>query len=399
MSSLPEHFEEFAEARRNGFLQVKKLKDSGAKIVGTFCQYTPAEIMDAAGLYQVGLCGKSAAPIPAAETRLPANLCPLIKASYGHALEDSCPYAYFSDMVMGETTCDGKKKMYEMLSELKPMYVIHLPNVPDPGRSLKPWTMEVRAFKESIEAFFDIKITDEALREAIKWGNKERIQAARIYELGKLDPPAITGMHMRHVLDGEQYMFDKQSRYDTVKEILDRCEEDRRNGKGPYQLDEHPLRILISGAGLGGTEDKIIGVIEELGAAVVCYEGCSGISSRRRLIEESDIKDPIECIAEKYLEVPCAVMSPNDRRLEQVKETINEWKVDGVVHVHLHSCHPFGIESRRIEKVCAEMDTPFLRIETNFLPNDAGQIRTRIEAFLELLDDKRMARKEHANDE
>ncbi|MBQ0059730.1 MAG: 2-hydroxyacyl-CoA dehydratase [Lachnospiraceae bacterium] len=399
MSSLPEHFEEFAEARRNGFLQVKKLKDSGAKIVGTFCQYTPAEIMDAAGLYQVGLCGKSAAPIPAAETRLPSNLCPLIKASYGHALEDSCPYAYFSDMVMGETTCDGKKKMYEMLGEIKPMYVIHLPNVPDKRRSLKPWTMEVRAFKENIEAFFGVEITDEALREAIKWGNKERIQAARIYELGKLDPPAITGMQMRHVLDGEQYMFDKQSRYDHVEEILNRCEEDRLQGRGPYQLDEHPLRILISGAGLGGTEDKTIGVIEELGAAVVCYEGCSGISSRRRLIEESDTKDPIECIAEKYLEVPCAVMSPNDRRMEQVRDTIIEWKIDGVVHVNLHSCHPFGIESQRIAKVCAGMDIPFLRIETDFYPNDAGQIRTRIEAFLELLEDNRITRKESENHE
>lgn len=397
MASLPEHFEEFAEARRNGFLQVKKLKDSGANIVGTFCQYTPAEIMDAAGLYQVGLCGKSAAPIPAAETRLPANLCPLIKASYGHALEDSCPYAYFSDLVMGETTCDGKKKMYEMLGELKPTYVIHLPNVPDSRRSLKPWTMEVQAFREAIESFFQVKISDDALREAIRWGNLERIQAARIYELGKLDPPAITGLQMRHVLDGEQYLFDKQLRYKKVGEILDRCEEDWRMGNGPYSLDEHPLRILVSGAGLGGTEDKTISVIEELGAAVVCYEGCSGISSRRRLIEESAVKDPIECIAEKYLEVPCAVMSPNDRRLEQVADTIDEWKVDGVVHVNLHSCHPFGIESRRIADVCKGKNIPCLRIETDFYPNDAGQIRTRIEAFLELLNQKRSAKKEHVN--
>ena len=132
--SLPEHFEEFADARRKGFLAVKELRESGQKICGTFCQYTPTEILRAAGLYEVGLCGKSAAPIKTAETRLPANLCPLIKASYGHALEDSCPYAYFSDIVVGETTCDGKKKMYELLGELKPMQVIHLPNVPDPER-------------------------------------------------------------------------------------------------------------------------------------------------------------------------------------------------------------------------------------------------------------------------
>ena len=393
MTTLPQHFEDFAEARRNGFLQVKQLKDSGAEIVGTFCQYTPAEIMDAAGLYQVGLCGKSAEPIATAETRLPANLCPLIKASFGHVLEDSCPYAYFSDLVMGETTCDGKKKMYEMLSELKPTYIIHLPNTPDPERSLKAWTMEVRAFKEKIESHFQITISDEELRKAIHQGNLERIQAARIYELGRLDPPAITGVHMRHVMEGEQYMFDKQAKYEKLTEILDTCEREWQAGRGPYAPHQHPLRILISGAGLGGTEEKTIAVIEELGAAVVCYEGCSGICSRRRLIEESDTRDPIECIAEKYLEVPCAVMSPNHSRMEQVAATIDEWQIDGVISINLHSCHPFGIEARNIGKVCGECGVPHLKIETDFYPNDAGQIRTRIGAFLEMVDQRREQRK------
>jgi benzoyl-CoA reductase/2-hydroxyglutaryl-CoA dehydratase subunit BcrC/BadD/HgdB len=286
---------------------------------------------------------------------------------------------------MGETTCDGKKKMYEMMNELKPTYVIHLPNVPDPRRSLIAWTVELRAFKEKIEEYFDVTISDEALREAIRNGNRERIQAARIYELGKFDPPAITGMHMRNVMEGEQYMFNKKDRYSKIKEILDMCETTWAEGKGPYSLDKHPLRIMISGAGLGGTEDKTIAVIEELGAAVVCYEGCSGICSRRRLIEESDTKDPIECIAEKYLEVPCAVMSPNDNRMKQVAATIEEWKIDGVVSINLHSCHPFGIESRNIGKVANECGVPHLKIETDFYPNDAGQIRTRIEAFLEMV--------------
>lgn len=190
-TSLPEHFEDFAEARREGFLRVKELKDKGHKICGYFCQYTPAEIISAAGLYQVGLCGSSADPIKTAETRLPANLCPLIKSSYGHALENSCPYAYFSDIAVGETTCDGKKKMYELLSEIKPMQIIHLPNVPDYERSLEMWISEVRAFKKGLEEHFDVTITDDMLNESIEWCNKERKQAARIYELGRLNPPAI----------------------------------------------------------------------------------------------------------------------------------------------------------------------------------------------------------------
>lgn len=98
------------------------------KIVGTFCTYTPKELIYAAGAYPVSLCSTSEGPIPTGEKHLPKNLCLLIKASYGHALRDSCPYIYFSDFIVGETTCDGKKKMYELLGEIKDTYVMQLPH-------------------------------------------------------------------------------------------------------------------------------------------------------------------------------------------------------------------------------------------------------------------------------
>lgn len=384
-TSLPEHFEDFAEARREGFLRVKELKDKGENICGAFCQYTPSEIIYAAGLYQVALCGRSPDPIKTAETRLPANLCPLIKASYGHALEESCPYAYFSDVVVGETTCDGKKKMYELLGELKPMQVIHLPNVPDYERSLEMWTEEIRAFAKGLEEKFNVTITDDMLNESIEWCNKERIQAARIYELGKYDPPAITGTKMNDIMEGEQYMFDREAKYNKINEILDQCEKKWHDGIYPYEPDPNRPRLIVSGGGYGGVSAKTINVMEELGGAIVCYEGCCGISSRRRLVDEDRSRDPYVRIAEKYIEVPCAVVSPNYRRMDQVRETIKEWHADGYVSITLHSCNPFAIETENIRRVCEEMGMPLLHIETDFYPGDAGQIRTRIEAFLEMI--------------
>lgn len=386
---LPERFEEFAEARREGFLAVKELKDSGKNICGEFCQYTPSEIIMAAGLYEVTLCGKSAEPIRSAETRLPANLCPLIKASYGHVLDESCPYAYFSDIVVGETTCDGKKKMYELLGELKPMQVIHLPNVPDEERSLAMWTAELHGFRKGLEEKFDIHITDEMLNEAIEWCNKERRQAARVYELGRSEPPAITGMQMHDILEGEQYLFDREKKYERLRETIDLCEEEQRKGNSPFPIDPFRPRIIISGAGLSGVAAKTVAVIEELGGAVVCYEGCCGISSRRRLVDEDRSRDPMRRIAEKYIEVPCAVVSPNDRRMKQVEETIAEWRADGLVSITLHSCHPFAIETENIRRVCERCGVPLLHIETDFTPGDEGQIRTRLEAFLEMLREKK----------
>ena len=117
-NKLPDIFESFNDARKKGFLTMKEEKDKGRKVVGTFCTYTPRELIYAADAISVSLCSTSDETVPDAEKVLPKNLCPLVKSSYGFALTDKCPYMYFSDMIIGETTCDAKKKMYELLGEI-----------------------------------------------------------------------------------------------------------------------------------------------------------------------------------------------------------------------------------------------------------------------------------------
>ena len=385
MDKLRNLLNEFTETRAKTAVEMKERSQAGEPIVGTFCQYAPTEIINAAGLHNVILCGFNYDPIPLAETALPSNLCPLIKSSYGHILGQTCPFAFFSDLIVGETTCDGKKKMYEMLSELKDIHVIHLPNVPDHERSLAGWVEELRLFKSVLEEKFSVEITEEDLREMIRITNRERRMTARLYELGKLDPPAITGVDMRAIMTACYFILDKEKKYQKMCDLLQWSMEAYEQGNGPYPKDTHPPRILISGAGLDGVLQKTINVIEELGSAIVCYEGCCGIMAMRRLMDESPDKDPIVSIAEKYLDVPCAVMSPNTSRMKQLDETIDEWNIDGVISVTVHSCNPFDIESRNIEKVCDEKGVPFIHLRTDYSPGDEGQLRTRIEAFLEML--------------
>lgn len=160
-------------------------------------------------------------------------------------------------------------------------------------------------------------------------------------------------------------------------------------GPRPLRPGQHPLRILVSGAGIDGVIDKTLGVIEGLGAAIVCYEGCCGIGNMRRPIDESPDADPMEAIAEKYLEVPCAVMSPNGRRFDQLRNTLAEWQVDGVISITVHACTPFDVESHTIGAICQEAGVPFLHVRTDYSPGDEGQLRTRIEAFLEMLQERR----------
>ena len=151
---LPENFETYPEARKKAFLTMKELKEQGRRIVGVFCTFTPWELILAADAVAVVLCGIGDDNIPAAEVRLPKNLCPLIKASYGAAVTDKCPFFYFSDMVLAETTCDGKKKMYELMGELKHCHIMQLP----PGRygkgALEFWKQEVISVKEDLEQFY-----------------------------------------------------------------------------------------------------------------------------------------------------------------------------------------------------------------------------------------------------
>ena len=174
INNLPDQFETFAQARKNGFLAAKEVKDSGKKMIGTFCCFTPSEIIIAAKAIPVGVCGVSEEPIPAAEKVLPRNLCPLIKSSYGHAITDTCPYFYFSDLLIGETTCDGKKKMYEELSKVKPMHVMQLPNRASGKHEFNLWKDEIILLKEVLEKELDITITEEDIKEAIKDKNEER---------------------------------------------------------------------------------------------------------------------------------------------------------------------------------------------------------------------------------
>lgn len=163
---LPRTFEEFNEQRKASFIHVKDFKQAGNRLVGYLCSYTPLEIIDAAGASSVALCGTSDEVIPDAEKVLPANLCPLIKSTYGFAYSEKCPFTYFSDMIVGETTCDGKKKMYELLSELKETHILHLPQGRSRAYESAGWYEECRLLLERLEELYGIKITDDDLRAA-----------------------------------------------------------------------------------------------------------------------------------------------------------------------------------------------------------------------------------------
>ena len=376
---LPEIFSSFSEARKNGFIKAKELKEKNRPLIGTFCSYMPQEIAMAAGASVVSLCSTSDETIEEAENYLPRNLCPLIKSSYGFAKTDKCPYFYFSDLIVGETTCDGKKKMYEYLGEFKPVHVMQLPNTQIGENSFKLWKDEIIRLKEKIEDMFDIEIKGEDIKQAILLKNRERQAIKDFYSLGKLKPSALTGMDILNVVNGATFKFNKEESIDEISDLTEKIIKSYKEGK---RLPEKP-RILITGCPIGGAADKVVKAVEKNGAYVVAFENCTVSKANELLVDEN--KDVFDALTEKYLAIGCSCMTPNKNRLETLKNMMREYKVDGVIDVILQACHTYAVESFSIKRFVNSNGIPYIPVEIDYSQSNLGQLNTRIGAFIEML--------------
>lgn len=380
VQNLPEIFEEFGEKKREAFLEIKEYKDKGIPVIGMYCAYFPTELAMAVGAIPVGLCSFSNETITAAERDLPKSMCPLVKSSYGFAISDRCPFFHFADLVIGETTCDGKKKMYELMAEFKPVHVMELPNSQS-ERGLAFWKSEIIRTKEYLEEFFHMVITEEMIRDAVHLNNQIRTSLKNLCEVMKLDPAPVRGEDIQKMVQGSKYRFDFATTPGVVKEVINKIMTEYRQGK---HLEKRP-RILVTGCPIGGDSLKVIRAIEDNGGVVVAIENCSGVRTLGNPVEE-ECEDIYEAIARKYLSTGCSIMTPNDNRIDLIGEIIEEYHVDGVVEMILTGCHATGAESVYIRKfVTEEKHLPYIAIDTDYSTADQGQIATRLTAFLEMI--------------
>ncbi len=393
-ADLPRTFEEFNEQRKQSFLKVKDFKQAGGRLVGYLCSYTPLEVIDAAGASAVGLCGTSDEVIPAAEEVLPANLCPLIKSTYGFAYSQKCPFTHFSDLIVGETTCDGKKKMYELLGELKPTHVLHLPQGRARAHEREGWYLEVVALKERLEELYGTQITDEALRDAARLRNRLRRAILALFDLQRSDPPAMSGVELMSTMFAGTFNFDVRAYVESLERLYETKSAEVAAGAngaagsaataGTTTVDPSAKRILITGCPVGGVINKVGATIERNGGVVVCEDDCAGERTNRFMVDE-DAPDILRAIADRYLQISCSVMTPNEERFSSTREMIEKYHVDGVVESVLTACHTFNVESARMERSVEELGVPYLKIETDYSSGDLGQLETRIAAFIETL--------------
>lgn len=361
-------------------LQLEMAKDEGKKVVGCLCSYSPEELILAAGAIPLGLCGSTQEPIIKAEEILSPDQCPKVKATFGRAIGGTCPLFPLADCVVAETTCDGRKKMYELLGRHVPMQIMDLPQKPEEAAALDHWIAEVEKTRSFLEKQLEVVITDDAIEEAIRKENEVRKVLTRIYYSRIQSPPPITGLDFVNLTSKLEYYVDFDSHLSLLKQFADELEV--RNKEGIGACSERKPRILWTGLANSLGCNKVLRLLEELGAVVVCAEGCGGVTRVQDLVDET--LPPIQALAERYLRVTCACMTPNSQRFTDLERLCTEFSIDGVIDLAWQFCQPFEIESYRVrELISGKLGLPFLHITTDYSSQDEGQLSVRIEGFIE----------------
>lgn len=382
MADLPRNYEEFAEARKGAFMKVKDFKENGGKLIGYLCSYTPLEIIEASGASAVALCGTSNETVADAEEVLPKNLCPLIKGTYGFAYTEKCPFTYYADFIVGETTCDGKKKMYELLNDLKETYVMQLPQNQERAWGREGWRQELELLKEKVEQTYGVQITDDMLRQAARNRNAFRRAILDLYECQLEEPPIMSGVDVMATVAAAGFNFSLNAYTAAVSEKV-------AAAKAAYEAGERRIsadakRILITGCPSAGVMGKGGTSIEKNGGVIVCFDDCSGPRTQSTMVD-AEAEDIMQELADRYLGINCSVMTPNGGRLDNTLDMCRKYKVDGVIDIVLTACHTFSVESELMRLRMEDAGIPYMKIETDYAPNDQGQIDTRIAAFIEML--------------
>jgi benzoyl-CoA reductase/2-hydroxyglutaryl-CoA dehydratase subunit BcrC/BadD/HgdB len=378
-AGMIDHCYDYAEAAKN----------AGRPIVGIMCEFTPREIILAAGAVPVCLCGGSAATIPAAEQHLPANLCPLIKSTFGYHVTGKNPFLNWADLVVAETTCDGKKKMFELMGASKPMYVLELPQKAEEPDALEHWVLEIRKLQQHLATRFATDITEAKLIQAIQLMNRERGLRRQLADLMVLETPPLTG---RQLLDFKSNISGVEADLQQYERALERYSRLTPHGSrlthhaSPSTPPASPVRVLLTGVPLVHGAERVLELIEGSGAVVVCMENCTGL---KPILEDVDLDsepDPIRAIAKKYYHLPCSVMTPNPRRFESLRALAAKFRPQCVIELVWQACLTYDVESWQVRKVVEEeLRLPYLKITTDYSPSDSARITARVEALFEMV--------------
>lgn len=348
---------------------------NGRKAALSFCSHVPQEILEAAGFYFLRV--PYIQDVNDASSKiLVSNVCPIVK-NVCDICED--PALSEADLILAETSCDGKKKMYELLSNQNRLYYYQVGQGADRDYVRPLIKSEVKFLIKEIKRRFDIDVTDEAIRKAAKLVNAERESIKNLMAIQKSIPAAAWGREIFQALETHLTLPSIEERIaanNAFREILLSRE---------TPVKKSAARILITGCPMSSVYSTIIDAVENNGGVIVAFENCEALKPANRHFD-TEKEDIYEAFADCYQKTACAIMSPNTIRFQLIEELVKDYQVDGVLDVTLHACHPYTVEKDKVMRLCREkIGVPYMAIETDAGNSNTGQLATRIAAFIEML--------------
>lgn len=364
--------------------RARQLSDEGKKIIGYVCSLVPIEIIEASGAIPFRVRGGIQEPITLGDTLLETIVCPYYRSCFDLSLKGK--YAFLSGLVIPHG-CDSMVRSYSVWSYSLPYPYFHFVNIPSVcvESSFEFFREELETFRESLEGFVGRPITEIDLSQAVRARNTYREKVRALYELRKGSPPLISGTELTRVLTVCGGLPVEEAAR-LIDEVLDAVEKGDGSGsrKGP--------RILVDGACLDHIE--LIKLVEELGGNVVADTICNG--ARDQLPKADEGKDPIAALSERYLDkVNCPKTYRENKagtfegdiasRFGDIGRYAREFQVDGAILYLYRYCDPFGFEVPARKAYYKAINVPVLHLEDVYSRGTVGQLRTRIQAFLEMI--------------
>lgn len=361
---------------------MKAWKEGGGKIVGYFCTNVPEELIVAAGMLPYRLRAPESRDTSEADRYTTYLNCTYCR----HVVDDALQGNYdFLDGFVGSNGCDQMRRVSDIFravsfkepAEREEFFLEYVgaPRVPMDEASLMYYKDEITRTKEKLETFFQVQITEEKLREAIREVNESRRLLHELYELRKAEQPPITGAEALSVTVAYTCMPKEQ--FNRELKTLLAALGDRK------AAPDHKKRLFLYGSELD--DPDWIKVIEDQGGLVVADGSCFGGRMFWDFVDESS--DPMEALAKRYHERwSCPRMCDRERRQEKIKEMVRDWNADGIVGERIVFCQLWGSEKVMTNLEAQETGTPTLWLEREYLLGGTGQIKTRVQAFLESME-------------
>ncbi|MGB6328241.1 MAG: double-cubane-cluster-containing anaerobic reductase [Halarcobacter sp.] len=383
-----------SEIQGGRIAEINELRKNKKPAVGTFCIFVPEEIIVGAGGACFGLCGGSPATIADGETELPRNICPLIKSAHGFKLQKTCSYTQSADFIYGETTCEAKKKTWEILNKHHPVHVMNIPHMKR-EKDLKMWKEEIVEFKEHIEEVIGKKLSLEEMVNGTKIINEKRKAMQRLDTLRGLNPDVVPISGKDALFINQMGFLDDPTRY--TKKVNELCDElEKRVEEKISVFEKDTPRLMVLGTPIAPPNWKLHTAVEGSGGAIINEESCIGHRYYKDNVDLENIETEDDLMSElmkRYSAVDCACFTPNTPRIDKILQMYKDRCADGVIYYTLSFCHTYNVESHLVTTALEEAGIPCLVIESDYSPEDAGQIKTRVEAFLESISFKNKALK------